>query len=294
MKRVSFPLMTLLVMFVSAPRAFALGTEEFGNKPLSERNYTDWPGIMPLVNDEARVYSNWVNGNEHLYYEGGTAALNSALKDFAAVKTETRRVIFRPGPGVASSFHGKRVPCTWELHLVGGIAGHIATLDKGDLIWSKFPVLTVYVGDEIDMKKLIIPDGVTPLNLAEIKQQYATAVLKSTDKTVRGWGCGNLAALDPYDGESLKVIADRLQDDDNWVRQNAAGALAVFGAKAKTTLDALREAATSDDQNLKEAAEKAIAAVEAAPDEIEAERRHRAAIAEIDKALEAFRKRAKS
>src|SRR4051812_398772 len=60
--------------------AWGLGTEDFGNKPLAEANYKEWKGIMPVVNDKARVYSNWVNGNEHFYYTGKAKELNAALE----------------------------------------------------------------------------------------------------------------------------------------------------------------------------------------------------------------------
>ena len=62
---------------LSAQQAFALATDEVGNKPLSELNYTEWKGIMPLVNDKARVYQVWVNGNEHFYFKGTTKPLNA-------------------------------------------------------------------------------------------------------------------------------------------------------------------------------------------------------------------------
>jgi hypothetical protein len=39
-----------------AGRAWALGEEHFGNDPLSDANYGDWPGAMPLINNESRVY----------------------------------------------------------------------------------------------------------------------------------------------------------------------------------------------------------------------------------------------
>ncbi|HEY3962960.1 MAG TPA: HEAT repeat domain-containing protein, partial [Planctomycetaceae bacterium] len=283
-------LVTMVCVLASAPdRAWALGEEEFGNRPQSDRNYTEWPGIIAVVNAEARVYRSWVNGNEQLYFQGGTSVLNDALRDYATVKSDVRRVIIRPGPGEAHTFHGKNIACDWDLHLVGGIAGRMTTLDKGDLIWSKFPVLTVYIGESIDPQKLIIPAGVTLLSLADVKRQYVTAVLKSSDKTVRGWGCGGLANLDPYDDESVQVITERLRNDDDWVRLNAAGALEVFGAKAKSALSDLRKATQSEDARLKEAAEKAIHAVTAAADTSEAERQHKAAIAEIDKFLDGHR-----
>ena len=42
----------------AAESAWGLGTETIGNEPLHEANYTEWKGIMPVINDKARVHSN--------------------------------------------------------------------------------------------------------------------------------------------------------------------------------------------------------------------------------------------
>ena len=57
-------LLASLVLIACCGPARALGTEDFGNAPLNAANYTDWPGIMPVVNHPSRVYHWWVNGNE--------------------------------------------------------------------------------------------------------------------------------------------------------------------------------------------------------------------------------------
>ena len=290
MRRRLVPWVGLLLVLAGASRAWALGEEHVGNDPLPEANYTDWPGIMPLVNDPNRVYHIWVNGNEYFYYRGATAELNGALKKFAALKSEPREVVIHPGPGVAHRFSGETIACDWELHVVGGIAKHQTTLDKGDQIWSKSPILTIYLGGGVTLDKIVVPEGITLLGLADLKQRYSDALAKSTDKSVRGWGCGQLATLDKFDAESIKTIAQRLKDDDNWVRLNAAGALSTFGAKARGTLDELRAAANSDDAGLKQTAEKTIADVQAAADNMDEERLHRERLAAIDKFLESHRK----
>src|SRR5262245_33840096 len=105
MKRALFipALLALLALAATGRPAWALGEEDFGNAPLSDANYTDWPGIMPVVNHAARVYHWWVNGNEEFYYEGDAAAVNETLKKFAEAKSGTREagvggeVVLRPG-----------------------------------------------------------------------------------------------------------------------------------------------------------------------------------------------------
>ncbi len=273
----------ILAIALCGANLWALGTEEFGNKPLNENNYGNWPGISPVVNTKARVYSNWVNGNEHFYCVGDTADLNVALKDFAAIETPDRQLVIRPGIGETRTFQGKKVRFDWEVHLMGGISSHITTLHKGDQIWSKSPVLTVYLGDNIDLSQLEIPEGITLVSLTKLKKRFVDAILTSTDLTVRGWGCGELAQLDPMDQASVEPIVTRLQDQEIWVRQNAAGALAAFGAKAQIALEPMREASKSDDEGLKDESQKSIAAIEADVENHEKETRYQNAMKEIEK-----------
>lgn len=144
-----------------AERGFAMGEELIGNKPLNELNYTEWRGIMPIVNDKSRVYQVWVNGNENLYYKGDTTQLNTALAVFAKMEVKNHVVVLRPGPAERHSFKKVSIPFNWEVHLLSGIAKHKATDDIEDLEWQKDPVLTIYVGGDIDLDKIELPNGVT-------------------------------------------------------------------------------------------------------------------------------------
>jgi len=141
-------------------RAWGLATEEIGNKALAEANYKAWKGIVPLVNDKARVYTIWVNGNESFYYKAGVKELNEALEKFAKVEVKNHVVVLRPGTGVRSTFDKVGIAYQWELHVVGGIAATRAVEDIEDLDWQKDPVLTIYIGGEIELDKLKFPDGV--------------------------------------------------------------------------------------------------------------------------------------
>jgi hypothetical protein len=145
----------------SGRQAWGFATEAFGNEPLSELNYAAWKGIMPLVNDKARVYETWANGNERLYYKGTTKELNQALAHFAKMDVEHHVVVLRPGPAVKPSFEKKKIPYNWELHVIGGLARRHATSNIEELEWLKDPVLTVYVGGDIVLDKIDIPKTVT-------------------------------------------------------------------------------------------------------------------------------------
>ncbi len=171
---------------LAAQDAWGLGEETIGNEPLHEANYTEWKGIMPVINDKARVYSNWVNGNEHFFYKGTTAELNAALAHFAKIEVKQHEVLLRPGPGMGHTFGGKEVPHNWELHIYGGISKHLLTLDKGDEVWNKDPRLTIHTGGDIDLAKLEIPKGVTLLDIPTLSKRVAAGIAASKDKTVRG------------------------------------------------------------------------------------------------------------
>src|SRR5947209_17359605 len=84
---------TLVTLFLALPAtAFALGEERFGNAPAVKQ--PDWAsGVLDVVNLDSRVYSQWVNGNENFFYRGNARALNEALRKYAAVKDDVRRLI---------------------------------------------------------------------------------------------------------------------------------------------------------------------------------------------------------
>jgi hypothetical protein len=115
---------------------------------------------MPLVNDGSRVFLRWVNGDERLFYHSSQKDLNKALAAFAKVAVKNHIVVLRPGPSMRKMRDGKMVDITWELHIIGGIARERAKDDLEDLELQKDPVMTIYVGGEIDLDKLEIPPGV--------------------------------------------------------------------------------------------------------------------------------------
>ncbi len=250
-------ILILAMSLTSMNQTLALGTETFGNTPLADANFGDWPNVMPVINDTHRVYHSWVNGNENFFFQGDTESLNVALKTFAAIKAEKRTVILRPAPGSVSSFkQDKTFVINWQLHLLGGIAKHMSTRDQGSYVWDPNPELIVYVGGTIVLDKIEIPENVDVLQVADLKQRYANG-LNSTHTDVRGWTCGIIAALDQYDESSMQTIAKVLNDKDNWVKLNAAGALSEFSTHRTEAAKALQAVCTDDDQ-LKERIQSSI------------------------------------
>ena len=135
----------------------------------------------------------------------------------------------------------------WNLHLLGGIAKHMSTRELGSNVWDPNPYLNVYVGGTIKLDAIKIPQGVAVLEIADLQKRYAKS-LTSSDQTVRGWSCGEIAQLDPYDAESMRKIAAKLDDQVDWVKLNAAGALSYFTSTADEVVEKLRAVKTNDEQ----------------------------------------------
>ena len=171
--RLLFPLTILAVIVLSPQRGHGLGTEEFGNHELSEANYTTWPGIVSVINDKARVYQVWVNGNERFHFKGTTASLNKALEHFSKISgVEKHEVVFRVGPGQGASFNSVRTfVYDWDLQIHAGISAHVLSLDQGTKVWSKDPVLTVYVSDDIKLNEIVITAGVTVIGTTQLAKR---------------------------------------------------------------------------------------------------------------------------
>ena len=282
--RCLFPLTILAVIVLSPQRGHGLGTEEFGNHELSEANYTTWPGILSVINDKARVYQVWVNGNERFHFKGTTASLNKALEHFSKIGgVEKHEVVFRVGPGQGASFNSVRTfVYDWDLQIYAGISAHVLRLDQGTKVWSTDPVLTVYVSDDIKLNEIVIPAGVTVIGTTQLAKRIIEGISRSKDSTVRGLGCSQLADLSHYDLGNLQEIGKRLDDEDKWVQLNATSSIAVFGRKVKDFLPKLRDLAKNDDEDLKRSSVKAIRAIEAAGDSTEAEAKHADALARIE------------
>ena len=234
MKKLAVVSISVLTICSVSPQLWAMATEDFGNAPLYEAEYREWKGIMPLINHQTRVYHRWINGNEHFYYRGDTAALNDALKKFSAIEIPVREVVLLPGPAETTSLQkDKRVPYHWNLHILSGIARHFALEEKGPNVWDEYPTLRVFVGGKIDLKKLHIPEGVTVIELADLRQRYMIG-LESDDREVCAYAAYFLAQVDSHNKESVAAIEKLLDDEGKWVRDMAARALARLRKKRES------------------------------------------------------------
>jgi len=270
----------LIPLLGTTRRACALAQESVGNKPLHEANYRDWAGIMPVINHKSRVYHIWVNGNERFYYRGDTRAANVALKLFAAAAAERHEVILRPGPAETKTFQDVRIPYDWDLHLEGGIVrAHHERHPSG--IWDKHPTITIYVGGgNVDVEKLRIPAGVSVVQVTDLRARYRKG-LESDDKTVRGHAAHRLAEVDAGNASNAAPIAKLLEDEDDWVRLMAAGALAKFGRAAVPTLPTLRGGLQDDSERIRKKYRETIDSIEGAEDDPAAAKQRQEMLAKI-------------
>ena len=255
------------VLIASPTSGLPMGEETFGNQPLNAANYTDWPNIMPVINHTSRVYHTWVNGDEESYFQGTPAQLNQLLASFSKLKSKKKEVLILPQRKKVRSFDGtKSFEFNCSMHLVGGIAKHIGSKPKGSVFWPLDPQLTIYVTPGFDLNALKIPADCQLVSLDEITQRYNEG-LTSDDKTVRGWGVGFLASVDPYNTQSLDTIAKLAVDADSWVALNALSQIHVFGPKAKGLLPLLKKIGQGDVAANAESAQKASQNIVAACEE---------------------------
>lgn len=273
---------TLLSVSMAAESAFALGTEEFGNAPVNKANYADSPELVPALNHTTRFYQSWVNGHERFVGLASTPQINELVALYLAAGLDQPEIVLLPGPGKTHTFQQQALPCDWEIEICGGISKHLTTVDQGGRVWPASPRLTISIGDRVRCEDLQLPAGAKVVTAAELKRRCQAAILDSTDTSVRGWGCGVLAAIDPYDADSARMIAARLADKDNWVRLNAAGALQPFGQLARSHKGALEAAGETTDAALKQRVAETLAIVQSAPDINEQVKAHTARQTAID------------
>lgn len=227
-----------------------MGEETIGNKPLSEANFREWPGIMPVVNNTTRVYHVWVNGNEQMFYKTTTAELNELMRNYAVIPLAGLEIVVLPGPGKVSNFdRDQEFTFHCQLHIVAGVASVMHKRENGEVFWPKTPRLTLRIDESIELDALEFPEGCKVTWSDELKQRFVAA-LDSDDQEVRGWGLSHLAELDPYDPELLEKVAAGLQDREPWVAQCALGVLPKFGPPASKYLKS--EPKTNADESTKD------------------------------------------
>ncbi len=224
-----------------------MGQEGFGNGPLpAQSDYPD--GLMSVINDRHRIYTSWVNGNEHFYFQGQTDALNEALKQFALINAPEHEVVLLPGPGKAKRFNGEPMECDWMLHVVGGIVKSMTGNGGEAGVWDKYPTLTVYAsGGSIDLESIKLPKEITLLTRDDLRKRYLKGIA-SANKETRAFGAMFLVDSDPFSEDNATALAALLNDEDSYVRANAASSLARMGKVAEGAVPELKECLQKGDR----------------------------------------------
>ena len=169
--RTLFHTLALTLISASLVGAFAslMGEEQFGNQPVPPND--EWPaGTLAVANNKARVYRQWVNGNENFCFVGDTKTLNAALVEFAAIGGETCDVLLIPSQAEMLTLEGKSVRYDWRMNAPSGIYKGMMDRDRSiDPIFTTRPVLFVHTASErIDAADIVVPKSVNLLGPAEI------------------------------------------------------------------------------------------------------------------------------
>jgi hypothetical protein len=148
----------LFVLNISAI-AFALATENFGDKPIESS--PDWPnGLKAMVESPGLVYLRLVNGAEYFCYKGDAAAFNDALKKFADINMPAHRLYIDYNNGRTKSFDNKEISFDWRLDIKGGISRGIL-LKNGETDSNLSPKLTYYLWQErVGLDNLVLPENI--------------------------------------------------------------------------------------------------------------------------------------
>ena len=152
-----------------------------GNEPQSAANYTDWPGLVDAVNDPSRVQLCWCNGDETLWYQGDTQALNRMLVEFSEAELTEHNVVLLPGDGPLNKTEGG-VSYDWMLHIVAGLARSRIERFQLENVQDVHPTLTVYVTDRIDLAVLHVPESVTLLQSGDLRTRCENALQNGTEQ----------------------------------------------------------------------------------------------------------------
>lgn len=167
----------VLLLWLAPQRAWSRETEVLGRGEFpNQENYRNFPGIMRLINHQSRVYQRWRDGHEDFHYLSDAATLNAVLLRFAVIEAKEHLVVLVPGPREVLTLKNKSIEVNWSMHLVGG-AARKAAIAKGQE--APAPVLTIYVGDEIELDALKIPNSLTVVSEDELKQREAQAVARA-------------------------------------------------------------------------------------------------------------------
>ena len=217
----------LLTVGIEAGPALGMGQERFGPAGEHISRSTDWPkGVEDLLRHPSCVYWNWVNGNEHAYYDGGIGTINQLLDAFAHVDLARHDVILRPGRPSARSFQGQLTPYAVEFHLPAGLYFHHAREHAQTGLYPLMPRLFIHINQDHaeQLDELEIPANVTLRDLAH-SVEAAVAQLDADDRSLRLRAISVLGDSGDSSAPITAALEKASQDPDEYVHRAAQKAL---------------------------------------------------------------------
>lgn len=217
----------LLTAGIVAGPAFGMGQERFGPAGEHISRSSDWPkGVEDILRHPACAYWNWVNGNEHAYYDGGIGTINQLLDAFAQVGLARHDVILRAGSPSARSFQGQLTPYTVEFHLPAGLYFHHAREHAQTGLYPLMPRLIVNIGrhhaEQLD--ELRVPENVTLRDLTH-PVEAALAQLAADDRSLRLRAISVLGESGDSSAPITTALGKALEEPDEYVHKAAQKAL---------------------------------------------------------------------
>jgi hypothetical protein len=158
MKTMAPVLLAVAGMLACTQRGHAMAEERVGPDP-STVAQTDWPkGIVELAKHSSRVYSIWVNGNEHFYFQAAPAEINGLMALFAKARMRDHEIRLESGTNAVKSFGGTALEYNVSLHILGGIALAVTRDRSAEETFE--PVLTIYGAEDRSLlKQLKFPEN---------------------------------------------------------------------------------------------------------------------------------------
>lgn len=228
-----FSTLALLLSAISAQPVWSMGQEAFGPAGPHIGRSADWPrGVEDILRHESRVYWNWVNGNEHAFYDGDITNINELLDLFAKIDLSVHRVIVRAGRPSTRSFQDLVVHYNVEFELPGGIYLHHVRGMAATGLYATIPRLIIHLDDKLvrHLDELHVPENVT-LQDAPYRVEDALAQANSADNSLRWRAVSLLGQI----GESSPEVASAL-------KQAAGDENANLQAAAKKSMEQIEQA----------------------------------------------------
>lgn len=190
-----------------------------GKEPHDARHYPDWPGIVDVANNPSRIRYCWCNGRVTHWFQGDSAALQDAVREFAEVEASKLHLVLLPGPEQSMTYHGSDVRYNWSLNIP---RNSDETVDPDMCPWEVHPTLTVYLSDELSLDSLTVPDGIVVQQWQDLREQYEHEISLNL-RYRRSRAERRLQELEEdadREGDAARRFREQLAEIDAWIERS--------------------------------------------------------------------------